>query len=107
MIITILQNELLTYRASTTMCEVSLTSTDESHNKLKTNEWITAAQKNRNVKLQERPKQNKDETVLTGTDIPTKNCFSSLANLEGNESASLQRATILQNIKLEVGKFQQ
>ena len=46
MIITILQNELLKYRASTTMCEVSLTSIDESHNKFKTNEWITAAQKN-------------------------------------------------------------
>jgi len=93
MIITILQTELLTYRASTTMCEVSLTITDKSQNKLKTDEWITAAQKNRNIKLQERPKHNEDETVLTGIDIPTKNRFLSLANLEGNESASLQRAT--------------
>jgi len=38
-------------------------------------------------------KTGMNETVLTGVDIQTKNRFSSLANLEGNESASLQRAT--------------
>ena len=53
MIITILQNELFTCKASAATCEVNLTTTEEFHNKSKTDEWTTTTHKNYNVKLQE------------------------------------------------------
>ena len=92
-IITILQNELQTYRASAATCEVNLTIAEEAHNKPRTDEWTATTYRSNNVKLRERRNYKNSEIASPGPYISTENRFSSLANLERKESASLQRAT--------------
>ena len=50
-VIRILQSERITCKTSTTMCDVNLATSEESHNRKKTDEWITTAHKNKNAKL--------------------------------------------------------
>jgi len=75
------------------MCEVNLTTSEESHINKKTDEWTTTLHKNKNAKLKVRQKHNEGGAVATDIDISTKNRFSSLANLKENESVSPYKAT--------------
>jgi len=75
------------------MCNVNLTTSEESQNNKKTDKWITTAHKIKNAKLKVRRKHNEGGAVATGIDISTKNHFSSLANLKENESVSPHKAT--------------
>jgi len=52
-------------QTSTTMCDVNLSTSEESHNNKKTDEWITTAHKNRNAKLKVRRKLNEGGAVAT------------------------------------------
>jgi len=93
MIIKILQSKLITCKTSTNMCDVNLTTSEESHNNKITDDWITTAHKNKNVKLNVRWKHNEGGAVSTDIDTSTKNRFPSIANLKENESVSPHKAT--------------
>jgi hypothetical protein len=66
---------------------------EESHSSLNAEEWITTAHKNTNANIQKQHKHIRGEATSPGVYISTKNRFSTLSNLKGDECASLQSAT--------------
>jgi hypothetical protein len=94
-IISILQDELLTFKASTPTCGAISPTTTEPHQKPNTSKWTEIAHKRKSGTRQKQVNHISDEVASPGNSFQSfqsENRFSVLYNLKKNESAKPRRA---------------
>ena len=92
-IISILQEEILSNITSAPTSGVNLSITKEPHQELNATEWTTIAHRNKSGTLQKQSKQVRGEKVSSSSTVQSENRYSLLYNLEKKECDLSQNTT--------------